>query len=85
MQAAVAGQMMGRGKRLILVDAAGAAVIVVMMSLALEVHQRMLLLFLARHPHGNACMGQRLPAHAQHQQKGRQAAAHECQFSGAII
>lgn len=51
-------------------------VAIVMVSFALEVHHRMLLLTSIRHHDGNASMGQRLQAHAKHQGECRQTAAH---------
>lgn len=63
-------------------DAVRVAMIIVMVILALGVHQRMRLFFLVGHHHGNVSMGQRLPAHAEHQDEGREAAPHALQFTG---
>lgn len=56
--------------------------VVVMMGLALEMHHGVLVLPGICHHHGDTRMGQRLPAHAEDQDEGREATAHGQQFSG---
>ena len=83
MMAAVAGQVLGRGQRVVFVDAARVAVTMVV-PFTLQVHQRMRPFFKVRHHCSNAGMGQRLPAHAEHQDEGREATAHNAKSSGAV-
>lgn len=60
------------------------AMTVVMVRLAPKVHHGMLVVSSIRHHHSNAGMGQRLPAHAKHQEEGGQATAHRASLSRCI-
>jgi hypothetical protein len=74
----VTGQVLGRRDGTVFMHTVVVVIIVaiVMVSFAFEVHHRVLVLASVRHHHGNASMGQRLPAHAEHQDEGGQATAH---------
>ncbi len=69
---------------MVLVNAVGISIIIVMVPLGAEVHQSMLLLLVVRYHHGNARMSQRLPAHAEHQDEVHEATAHGPQCSQGL-
>lgn len=68
-------QVLGRGLGLIQVDVT-VAMFIMMMPRALEVHGRVGHLIRIRQQHGRAGIGERLPAHAEHQEEGGEPAAH---------
>lgn len=81
MDAAIAGDVLRRGQRMVFMHAVGVAIVIVMMALALEMHEGVLLLLVVGHHHGDASMGQRLPVHAEHQDEGGETTTHGRQSS----
>ncbi len=85
MNSAVAGNVLCRSYRLILVRAVTIAMIIMMVGLALKVHHRVILLGAIGREQSSSRAGKCIQAHAQHQEEGDNTTAHGFDFTAALV